>query len=147
MAAQRPILLVEDSEEDTYTIQRLLRRFTDAPVTRFARSTQALEWLENSQDSPKPRMILLDLNLPGRDGRWLLSLLKSNLRFKAIPIVILTTSSSPRDIDSCYRSGANGYLIKPVDLALYTQAIGNLVHYWFQTMALPGVPSDEGTPR
>lgn len=81
---------------------------------------------------------MLDLNLPGTDGREVLAQVKQDQRLKVIPIVVLTTSSNPKDIDFCYRAGANSYLIKVVQLEQFTRSIGHLVHYWFEAVTLPG---------
>ncbi|NTW04234.1 MAG: response regulator [Oscillochloris sp.] len=110
---------------------------------RCTTGDQALDYLYqrgryiNSTQAPRPHLILLDLNLPGTDGRSLLAVIKDDEDLKAIPVVVLTTSNNPRDIAICYQRGANSYQIKPVDYARFKQAMQTLLDYWFQTTTLP----------
>jgi CheY-like chemotaxis protein len=89
-------------------------------------------------------MILLDLNLPGTDGRKVLDEIKSNEDFKAIPVIVLTSSSDPGDVDRCYRAGANGYIQKPQDLKSFLEIIRRLKEYWLETSILPGISQSCG---
>jgi two-component system response regulator len=84
-------------------------------------------------------VILLDLNLPGTDGRDLLLEIKNDERLKLIPVVVLTTSADERDIEMCYRAGANSYMKMPVDLGGFVTAIQRLKDYWFEIVILPKV--------
>jgi two-component system response regulator len=86
---------------------------------------------------PKPGLILLDLNMPGLDGRKTLQAIKSNLHWRKIPVVILTTSDDERDIEGCYALGANTYVQKPVDLDGLFSAVQRLKEYWFEIAILP----------
>ena len=86
-------------------------------------------------------MILLDLNLPGTDGRDVLAEIKRDEHLKLIPVVVLTTSSDERDIEKCYQAGANSYMKKPVDLGGFVSAIQRLKDYWFEIVILPKVGS------
>jgi two-component system response regulator len=82
-------------------------------------------------------VILLDLNLPGTDGREVLEEIKRDADLTRIPVIVLTTSSDQRDIDRCYQAGANTYIQKPVDLESFFRAIAQLKEYWFEIAALP----------
>ncbi|MBS1212917.1 MAG: response regulator, partial [Proteobacteria bacterium] len=84
-----------------------------------------------------PIVILLDLNLPGTDGREVLAEIKQDERLRQIPVVVLTTSSDERDIERCYQMGANSYIKKPVDLEGFMRAIQLLKDYWFEIVILP----------
>jgi two-component system, response regulator len=87
--------------------------------------------------SPRPGVILLDLNLPGTDGREVLSEIKGDPGLKQIPVVVLTTSKDERDVDACYRAGASSYIQKPVDLDGFIKAVERLNGYWFEVVILP----------
>ena len=103
-----------------------LRAFKKAglanPVFACVNGDDALDFLyrrgpyAGPGNAPRPSLILLDLNMPGTDGREVLSDIKNNESLKTIPVIVLTTSSDARDIESCYQSGANSYVTKPVDL-------------------------------
>ncbi|MBT7486624.1 MAG: response regulator, partial [Rhodospirillales bacterium] len=82
-------------------------------------------------------VILLDLNLPGTDGREVLHDIKDNDSLKTIPVIVLTTSTDERDIEDCYSSGANSYMQKPVNLDGFMEAIQRLRDFWFKVVVLP----------
>lgn len=143
-ASQRPLLIVEDSPEDYETALRAFRQVgLTNPICHCADGDEALDFLYrrgNHADrtfSPQPGLVLLDLNLPGTDGRDVLAEIKQDERLKAIPVVVLTTSSDERDIERCYRMGVNSYIRKPVDLPTYLQSIEELKSYWFDVVLLP----------
>ncbi|HEV7506587.1 MAG TPA: response regulator [Thermoanaerobaculia bacterium] len=143
----QPILLVEDSPEDFETTQRAFRRSgLKNPIYRCADGDEALDFLHRRGDyadpdkAPRPGVILLDLNLPGTDGREVLSEIKNNPDLKQIPVIVLTTSKDERDVEVCYRCGANSYIQKPVDLDGFMKAIERLNDYWFEVVILPKVP-------
>lgn len=140
----QPILLVEDSPEDYETTERAFRRVgLSNPIVRCADGDEALDFLRrrgryaNPASSPRPGVILLDLNLPGTDGREVLAEIKSDPQLRQIPVVVLTTSSDDRDIEACYRAGANSYIQKPVDIDGFMKAIECLNDYWFEVVILP----------
>jgi len=140
----QPILLIEDNPEDYETT---IRSFTRAGVANTFHHCQdgdeALDYLfhrgqyADPKSTPRPAVIMLDLNLPGTDGREVLTQVKQDADLKTIPVIVLTTSSDERDIDSCYRDGANSYIQKPVDLPKFIEAIQRLSDYWFEIVLLP----------
>ena len=138
-----PLLVIEDSDEDFEVLQIFMEDMAVThPIYRCTTGDKALEFLyceqdEGTQENQRPSMILLDLNLPGIDGREVLVRLKQDDQFREIPIVIFTTNSDPRDIKFCYRKGANGYLIKPVGTERFEKAIQAFVEYWLNTNTLP----------
>jgi CheY-like chemotaxis protein len=140
----QPILLVEDSPEDFETTQRAFRRSgLKNPIIRCADGDEALDFLHRRGDyadpdkSPRPGVILLDLNLPGTDGREVLSDIKADPALQQIPVIVLTTSNDDRDINACYRAGASSYIQKPVDMEGFMKAIERLNDYWFEVVILP----------
>jgi CheY-like chemotaxis protein len=82
-------------------------------------------------------MILLDLNMPGMDGRDVLHELQKVPELRKIPVIVLTTSTDERDVDSCYEMGANSYVQKPVTLEGYVDAIQRMKDYWFKIVIFP----------
>ncbi|ARV61338.1 two-component system response regulator [Nostocales cyanobacterium HT-58-2] len=139
-----PLLVVEDSNEDFRMLQRFMRRMAvQNPIYRCTNGDEVLDFLYqegNYQDpsiAPRPSVILLDLNLPGIDGRDILERLKQDRSFREIPIIVFTTSSNPRDIELCYQKGANGYLVKPMDSQELQKTIQAFVDYWLEANTLP----------
>ncbi|HET9227230.1 MAG TPA: response regulator [Thermoanaerobaculia bacterium] len=137
----QPILLVEDSPEDFEATQRAFRRSgLKNPIVRCEDGEEALDYLYRRgrhADAVRPGVILLDLNLPGTDGRQVLAEIKQAESLKQIPVVVLTTSADERDIFACYSAGANSYIQKPVDIDGFVKAIERLNGYWFEVVILP----------
>lgn len=147
---QTPLLLiVEDSNEDFEALQRFLGR---SPLTihiqRCLNGDQALAFLSRTgsyverESSPRPHLIVLDLNLPGTDGREVLRRIKQDNNLKMIPVVVFTTSNNPKDIEVCYQYGVNSYIVKPINFAQLKRDIQILVEYWFEVTMLPNCPED-----
>ncbi len=89
------------------------------------------------QDAPRPDMILLDLNMPRKDGRELLADIKTDLDLKSIPVIVLTTSSAEQDRSIAYALHANCYVVKPADFKQFKAAIKAMEDFWFNVVALP----------
>jgi two-component system response regulator len=138
-----PILLVEDSPEDFETTRRAFRRAgLRNPMLHCATGDDALDFLHQrgrytAATAPRPGIILLDLNLPGTDGRAVLAEIKAAAGLSDIPVVVLTTSADDRDVEACYQAGANSYVQKPVNLDAFMAAIQRLHDYWFDVVILP----------
>jgi chemotaxis family two-component system response regulator Rcp1 len=135
------VLLVEDSPGDV----RLTREaFKDAKVHISLHvasdGAEAMAFLgrEGSYvNAPRPDLILLDLNLPKKDGREVLEEIKESASLKTIPVVILTTSASEEDILRSYRLHANCYITKPVDLAGFLKVVKSIDNFWLSVVKLP----------
>ena len=145
--SKQPILIIEDSDDDFEATERAFIRVGNLanPLVRCIDGSEALQFLQTTLDSNKdmPGIILLDLNLPGLDGRDVLREIKSNSKLKNIPVVILTTSDDERDIASCYEAGANTYIRKPVNIEGFFEAVQKLKDYWFEIAVLPKDPRYE----
>ena len=136
------VLLVEDSPGDV----RLTREaFRDAKVhiklNVASDGTKAMAFLKREgeyADAPRPDLILLDLNLPKKDGRQVLEEIKESLLLKSIPVVILTTSSSEADILRSYMLHANCYITKPVGLEGFLKVVRSIDNFWLSVVKLPG---------
>jgi CheY-like chemotaxis protein len=140
-AAAIEVLLVEDSPGDI----RLTREaFKDAKVhinlNIASDGIEAMAFLKREgkhANAPRPDLILLDLNLPKKDGREVLSELKESQAFKSIPVVILTTSESEADIHGSYQHHANCYITKPVDLEGFLKVVKSIDSFWLSVVKLP----------
>lgn len=135
------ILLVEDNPGDVRLTKEALR---DAKVLNeiyVARDgVEAMEFVHREgsfSDVPVPDLILLDLNLPRKDGREVLAEIKKDPRLKRIPVVVLTTSKADEDIVKTYNLHANAYITKPVDLNRFVDIIHALEEFWFSIVKLP----------
>lgn len=143
IASPKPsILIVEDSDEDFAAIERILLR-SEAPVGlhRCIRAEQTYQLLDEWQQQHSralPALIVLDLNLPGPDGRSILRELRRRDATKRIPVVIFSTSSSQTDITWCYENGANSYHVKGMDYPVFKRSVEQLSSYWLQSAQLPG---------
>jgi CheY-like chemotaxis protein len=138
------LLVVEDSNDDFKMLQRLMQRMeVRNPIIRCVNGDEALDFLyqegsyKDTEEVPKPSVILLDLNLPGIDGRDVLERLKQDGSLKEIPIVVFSTSSSPKDVEFCYQKGANGYLVKPMNADELQRTVQAFVDYWLEVNIPP----------
>ncbi len=138
------ILVVEDSDDDFYALTRAFRKSgLRNAVHRCSNGDQAVDYLfrrgafSDPETSPRPGVVLLDLNLPGLDGRDVLKAVKADPDLRKIPVIVLTTSRAEQDIEGCYAQGANTYIQKPVDLKGFFQAIARLKDYWYEVAILP----------
>jgi len=138
------ILIVEDNDDDYIATMRAFKKANFAnPVQRCTNGDQALDYLFRRGEfsapgkAPRPGLILLDLNLPGTDGRSVLHTIKAAPELLKIPVVVLTTSNAEQDIEQCYAAGANSYVQKPVDFEGFIRAIARLSEYWLEVSILP----------
>jgi CheY-like chemotaxis protein len=130
MQNSKPILLIEDDEVDIMTVKRALR---DLKVTNqlvsIGDGEEAIEYLR-TESATKPCIILLDLNMPKMDGGEFLKVVKADKALKKIPVVILTTSNSDRDVIESFECGAAGYMVKSVDYEKFIETIHTIDQYW-----------------
>jgi two-component system, chemotaxis family, response regulator Rcp1 len=143
VAGALEILLVEDSPSDVRLTQEA---FKDAKVqvnlhvvTDGAEAMNFLLKQGKHANAPVPDLILLDLNLPKKDGREVLAEIKASPTLKSIPVVILTTSQSGADIMDSYRQHANCYISKPVDLEGFLKVVRSIDSFWLSVVKLPRV--------
>ena len=141
MSAIPAILLVEDNEDDyEATVRSLKKNHFLNPVQWCKSGREALDFLQKTVESGArtlPDLILLDLNMPGIDGRQVLATVKGDALLRHIPVIVLTTSNDARDVDQCYSIGASTYIQKPVSFEGLTEAIRTMKDYWFGIALLP----------
>ena len=137
----KSILLVEDNSDDADLTLRALRTSRisgNVVITRDG--VEALEYLfgpGNQAGRAMPACLLLDLKLPKLDGLEVLRQLRADPRTRLIPIIILTSSSEPKDIRAAYHLGANSYICKPVTNSLFTDVLRQVGHYWLNINEAP----------
>jgi len=135
------ILLVEDNPGDVRLTREALREGKVYNNLHWAKDgVEALEFLRQEGKyaaAPRPDIILLDLNLPKKDGREVLESIKNDDRFKQIPVVILTTSEAEEDVLRSYALHANCYITKPVDLDKFIVVVQSIDRFWLTVVTLP----------
>jgi CheY-like chemotaxis protein len=145
-AEGRPIeiLLVEDSPSDTDLTLEALKDFkVRNHVSVVEDGVQALQFLRREApfaQAPRPDLIMLDLNLPRKDGREVLAVIKADDSLKLIPIVVLTTSRADQDILRAYQLNANCYITKPVDFNQFLEVVRSIESFWLFVVTLPPAP-------
>jgi two-component system, chemotaxis family, response regulator Rcp1 len=135
------VLLVEDSPGDVRLTREALKdakvHISLHVVTDGIEAMAFLERAGTNVDAPRPDLILLDLNLPRKDGREVLKEIKQSPALRSIPVVVLTTSSSEADILQSYELHANCYISKPVDLDGFLKVVQSIDNFWLTVVKLP----------
>jgi len=135
------ILLVEDNPADARLVMEVFKDFKiNNKLYHVKDGVEAMDYLHHNGeyvDTSKPDLILLDLNLPRKDGREVLKEIKEDEELKCIPVVILTTSSAEDDILKTYCNHANCYIIKPVDFDQFINVIQSIESFWLTMVKLP----------
>jgi CheY-like chemotaxis protein len=143
LSETRPIeiLLVEDSPSDAaLTIEALKEGKIANRLTHVEDGVEAMDCLRQRgkyAKAARPDLIMLDLNLPRKDGREVLAELKNDPDLKLIPIIVLTTSRSDKDILQSYQLNANCYITKPVDFTNFVEVVKSIEQFWLTVVTLP----------
>ena len=136
------ILLVEDNPGDARLVQKAFE--LGQLVNRFfhvSDGQEALDFLRRRgqhQDSQRPDIILLDLNMPGIDGRQVLAEIKVDPELLTIPVIVMTTSAAEQDIETCYKLHANCYIMKPLQVQEFLDLVKRIEEFWIGIVCLPG---------
>lgn len=137
----RQVLLVEDHPGDITLARRAFARLaTPNALTVVLDGVEAMAFLRRQgkhRNAPRPDLILLDLNMPRKDGRQVLREIDADPGLRAIPVIVLTTSGAPRDVQEAYDLGANGYVPKPPSFVEFEAVISSIEQFWFGTALLP----------
>jgi len=138
------ILMAEDDDEDYMLTRDALHEARVLnTLYRVKDGEELMEYLllkgkySSRADAPLPSLILLDLNMPRKDGREALKEIEAHPDLRKIPVVVLTTSEAKEDISQCYEIGANSYITKPVSFDGLVKALKTLGQYWFEIVELP----------
>ncbi len=144
MRSEARVLLVEDDPGDQELTKRAFEQSSvECELFVVGDGEEAFDFLTRRGKyvdqllSPRPKLILLDLNLPKLNGRELLKKIKAQPAISHIPVVILTTSSQDEDVILSYKAGANSFITKSVDMKAFFKTINALGEYWFNTVVLP----------
>jgi CheY-like chemotaxis protein len=145
MTEKRPVILIaEDDEDFLFLSKEALQRNEPVPeIYTVQDGEEAMDYLlrrgkyQNPGEAPRPGLILLDLNMPKKDGRETLKEIKSHPDLKQIPVVVVTTSQDMKDVALCYELGANSFIRKPVGFNRLVALAKLLQEYWFRTTELP----------
>lgn len=130
MRNQKPVLVVDDDHIDVIMIERAFKKLNiSSPLVNSNDGKEALDYLRNNENK-KPGIILLDLNMPKMNGLEFLKVVKADDQLRKIPIVVLTTSDDPHEIEECFRLGVAGYMTKPADNKNFIEKIEEINHYW-----------------
>lgn len=145
MVKEVRILLVEDNEGDIVLTMEALREARIYNTVDVARDgDEALRFLQKEgifAAAQTPDLIFLDINLPRLDGQELLTIIKNDPVLKIIPVIMLTTSESERDILAAYANHANCYITKPVDMEKFLEVIQRIKNFWISIVQLPKIPA------
>jgi CheY-like chemotaxis protein len=137
------ILLIEDSPSDAaLTIEAMQAGKIVNNLNRVADGVEAMAYLRQQGEfakSPRPDLIMLDLNLPKKDGREVLRELKNDPSLKLIPIIVLTTSRADKDVLQSYALNANCYITKPVDFEQFIVVVKSIESFWLSVVTLPPI--------
>jgi CheY-like chemotaxis protein len=135
------ILLVEDSPSDVAMTRAALSEGRVAnDLSVVTDGEQAIAFLRKVGEytqADRPDLILLDLNLPRKDGREVLAELKEDPDLKVIPVIVLTTSTAEGDVDRCYETHANSYVVKPIGIDAFLDAVRSIEDFWLALVRLP----------
>lgn len=140
------VLMVEDNSADAFLAQEAFKESSHRlKLHVVSDGEKGLNFLKRKppfEDAPRPDLILLDLNLPRRSGKEVLTDIKADSELCSVPVVVWTTSKAPGDVGDSYSLHANAYMTKPVDLDAFYQLARNLVEFWFEVVTLP--PAEKG---
>jgi CheY-like chemotaxis protein len=137
------MLCADDDPDDRLLLRDAARECGLGPVSFVDDGEELLAYLRregkfaDASEWPWPSIVLLDLNMPRKDGREVLREIKSDPRLRTLPVVIMTTSSAPFDVAVSYETGASSYITKPVSYEGLLSVVRNIASYWFDTVSLP----------
>jgi two-component system, chemotaxis family, response regulator Rcp1 len=143
LASTRParILLVEDNEADVRLTREALREAGEGVrLSAVGDGEQALAYLRRQggfAEAPRPDLVLLDLNLPRKNGLEVLDEMRADAALAVIPVIMLTSSSARHDVEAAYAHGANAFVVKPQDLDSFMDLIGTIRGFWLGVAQLP----------
>jgi CheY-like chemotaxis protein len=143
LGAHRParVLLVEDNDADVRLTREALREAgEDVRLSAVPDGEQALAYLRREDgfsEAPRPDLVLLDLNLPRKNGVEVLDEMRADERLASMPVIVLTSSAARQDIEACYARGANAFVVKPQDLDAFMDLIGAIRSFWLGVAQLP----------
>ncbi len=147
MYSNFPILIAEDDPHDRFLVKRaFLKAGINAPLHFAEDGRMAEEHLtaaakpDGNPDIPMPKLVLLDIKMPGVDGLQVLYWIRQRKDFKCLPVVMFTSSGMPRDVDGAYRMGANAYIVKPGTASELVNLVKDIEAFWLRRNRYPNIP-------
>jgi CheY-like chemotaxis protein len=138
MPNSHPLVIADDDEDTVFFLQRSLSKAgVKNPIKIVHDGTEVLEYLEKDKDHKIPRLLLLDVKMPGKDGFEVLKRVRANPRLSRVPIVIFSSSNSERDVNRAYDLGANSYVVKPGSTERMDQFVSKIHEYWMNMNEQP----------
>jgi CheY-like chemotaxis protein len=141
---RKPVILVaEDDMDDRFLLQTAFRETGDAELLKFVdNGIEVISYLDaaeknNGEKNNFPEIIILDLNMPKKDGKEVLSELKQHPLFKKIPVIVYTTTKNELEVRKCYELGANTYIVKPISFDSLCRVVKSIRTYWLSTASIP----------
>lgn len=132
------ILLAEDDDDDYVLIQDVFQEANiQHPLQRVKNGEELMKYLLKTAPSSLPLLILLDLNMPKKNGKEALKEIKSHEKLKKIPVIVLTTSQAEEDVLLSYQLGCNSFIRKPTSFEQFVEVIKNFKQYWLESVVLP----------
>lgn len=138
------ILMAEDDADDQLLVQDAFAECGNGDEVRFVSDGEELvDYMmrrgkyQNAADSPRPDLILLDLNMPRKDGREALKEIRADTALRRVPVVVFTTSRADTDIEKVYELGANSFITKPAAFDTLVKTMSEITSYWFGVVELP----------
>ena len=135
------ILIAEDDADDRFLLKKAFEENNSeqGSIQFVENGLQVMEYLQKirTERKPYPSLIILDLNMPEKDGKEVLREIKENEAYKSIPVIVLTTSGNETVINRCYALGANSYIKKPISFDNLLKVVELIKSYWMQTVSLP----------
>lgn len=136
-ASRLQVLLIEDNMGDIRLTEEAFKECApDIVLTYVLDGVEAMAYMAEHR-LQRPDLILLDLNLPRKDGRAVLSTLKSDVAWREVPVIVLTTSNATQDVREAYAAHANCYINKPVDYDGFVRIVEQVAQFWLRTVTLP----------
>ena len=137
------ILIAEDDADDRFLLQAAFTENGFKDKLLFVENgVELVDYLiklsQSGKNTKMPRFILLDLNMPKKDGREVLKEIKQNIAFKKIPVIVFSTTNNEQEMRRCYELGANSYITKPNSFENLIKTVAALRSYWIQTTSIPG---------
>ena len=132
------VLLVEDDPTDVLLTKRAFKKAAiEVNLSIATDGIAALETLQAAERSRLPSLVIMDINMPRKDGKEVLAEIKSDPTIRHIPVVMLTTSDAEKDIRESYERMASGYFVKPANSSGFQETVATIRDYWFKTASLP----------
>ena len=136
------ILVAEDDVDDRFLLQSAFNESGDQEVLEFVENgMEVMDYLnaiaEKGDETAFPELIILDLNMPKKNGKEVLAEIKQNDAFKKIPVIIYTTTKNEIEVKKCYELGANTYIVKPITFEALREVVASIRNYWLSTASMP----------